>query len=1475
MRWNIMMKLLHHRTVCFMLWAIGVCFFSALALWLIPPGRQAAWATGELTGCVAGASKQYPSFQATDFSSRDDALQFDASGHLVLNTGKTTINKEKIKVSSTQEVKVSLLFEGGCNTSSFGYFLLSKAITKKYLNATGTALYYSTSKFPAPSGYRNVKDYIQIGTGNFDSDTFHYIFRSMSDQTSVCDDGGDGVLDSLSGTTEMQASTFDDGTPYRFAVNGDGALSIRDMTKNLGMIAENEEIVFFLVSNNNYDQIYFNKTAFNPDTYTSTTCSSNSVFSKKYLLGQPRPSTACKIDSTGMGWLNAAALTRLSSQYGIAFSSTDSYTMEFTHNQPYSHLIIGAPANDPTQWILGWEDLAGGGDTDHNDIVFKIQRKTEGRAVSKVLSSTLYASGTHNSYITAVNIEATDVVKNCVSGVVPSVNTTFATGDFSTPGWPDCPNQTDQVCPVQCGSETHSGSLVLSNASFSGDINDEFTLANLSAQGLATANLNFSSCQRPPLPAPVCSTSSPYTSSFPSFPYTFTPTSLACRTASERNCSPYVPYKTSNTFSSVPIGITMSGQNLSINSSGAFSGSFLFNADNATVDNLTNDGCFQSWLGSLNKTISLSGTLNGDWKTRKNDILYEISVDNGTTWTSINDWDSIVPNGDGSTTKKVRIDLLSLGLVGDQLKWKAIFQNNDDQCLKPQLHAMNISYEASGNNTFSRASPVVLGNVLYSGSVETPALSWPDKTRLRGHLKAYRIYDPTRPTAPAYQTIWDAGDRLDQRNLVSNPRRILTAMPSPQTIQNRSIATGNGYTLRYTGTLPNGRILASSLIITDGVEIFNDRGVNTLVGDKGGAGTINRFTGAYDLTFHQPPATQVPITASCSYYPSSGSSGQVLGDFSADYITNGMLGITAEYVEGTGYTYDFKADGNFTDADRRYLIGWVKGMKGDNATGERSWPLDAIDHSTPVVAGPPGLPVWYYGSGISSDERDAYNTWVRSQRTRRSVAYVGSRSGMLHALDAGAFRNGDNPATTTFLENRGYFTHYDNNATRVDYGSGDELWAFIPNNCLSRLKYQLKRNLAGADPPYVDASPSVEDVYYQENGSAVFKTVLFSAEGNGGDTIFALDITDPANPLFLWEYGDPALWRSKSSPPIGKIARLNTGGQAKWVVFFVSGQTAQDQHPAIFMVDALTGALLQKIVLDRPGSDNLGAVLSGSPALLDANGNGYIDRLYVGDDKGFIYRVNIPDGSGTTLTLDQILQGIADYVLVRVSQPVYASPVVYPRNSFDAGGQISRYHVKIMFGTGDNPNFNDNPNYSGTLYKFFVFDDTCPHQDDNSTNRCVRDGSIMRCCIPYAGDTSTSSIQSEANAEWTYTLPAGQRIWAEAFAAAGVVYFGTATSDTEDPCALPTTGTAYGSVYSLNLNNLPLQSTPTVVASNIGNVMGLMVEDRHLYLKATVPTTGTSLNSFGSGIYNNEVAIGIDFGIRKLPGSWRQVIPLD
>ena len=74
--------------------------------------------------------------------------------------------------------------------------------------------------------------------------------------------------------------------------------------------------------------------------------------------------------------------------------------------------------------------------------------------------------------------------------------------------------------------------------------------------------------------------------------------------------------------------------------------------------------------------------------------------------------------------------------------------------------------------------------------------------------------------------------------------------------------------------------------------------------------------------------------------------------------------------------------------------------------------------------------------------------------------------------------------------------------------------------------------MQGDDRAMVDASPTLADVYIDPDGdnTKTWTTVLMSAEGNGGDTVFCLDVTDPSNPSFLWEFSDPDLYRSRSSP---------------------------------------------------------------------------------------------------------------------------------------------------------------------------------------------------------------------------------------------------------------------------------------------------------------------------------------------------------
>lgn len=69
-----------------------------------------------------------------------------------------------------------------------------------------------------------------------------------------------------------------------------------------------------------------------------------------------------------------------------------------------------------------------------------------------------------------------------------------------------------------------------------------------------------------------------------------------------------------------------------------------------------------------------------------------------------------------------------------------------------------------------------------------------------------------------------------------------------------------------------------------------------------------------------------------------------------------------------------------------------------------------------------------------------------------------------------------------------------------------------------------------------------------------------------------------------------------------------------------------------------------------------------------------------------------------------------------------------------------------------------------------------------------------------------------------------------------------------------------------------LPQDPSVVQANIGNVMGIVVEDEHLYVKANKPDSGTSLSSYGDGAYNNDVGLGVSFVTSKLPGSWRQIM---
>ena len=900
-------------------------------------GSALADSDEDIPGCGVNIIREYSSnFNPAHFDRINTVV--DENGYLVLSTGYAAIDPNNIVIPFTQDVSVTFLYEGaGYKLTDFGWMLAENGI----------------------------------------NGTKHEIYQDVNDNNN------NGVLDI---GTDNQANKYSD-------VNGDGNVDARDNRQILGRFASGTELVFYLKVDNE-QKTFYTKKDWNPDTYNSTSgeCSESEagdIFTKTYHLGSPLvTASSCTLDSN---WMDADAYGRLRDLFGLQFSDDDTATLEIDHDAKFSHVMVGAPGNKPNEWVLGWEDLAGGGDTDHNDLIFQIERKTGGTA--QLQSNRAVVLEQEGAYFTGVAVELYDQMP-CAGQTAITYYLSIDEGDnwVEITGW-------DEI-------------------------------------------------------------------------YSFT---------------------------------------------------------------LESDGT---------KTIGSQQT----------------------------NWTPGVPE---YTYRKRRVDFAGRALSGHKLIWKAEFTSQQEGC-EPRVFGLSLDASAATQGFFSRSSPVVVANMLYSGNYETPADNWQDKV-IRGHLVATQVYDPHTPDDTATATIWDAGQVLNQKSPADRNIKFPNITVTP--VSNEHLDRGDGTQKTFSGTLENQSLLATSISITDQTEIFSDKHTDILEGDLGGTGTINRFTGEYEITFNTPPDNDQPITASYSYYTAQ----QQLLDFTGGNVTNAMLGLDNTEIIPEGLIYDFNEDGQISNDDGNWLVNWVRGFR-DGNNRAKEWLLGAIDHSVPAGATPPGRPAWLLGSAITDAERESYEAYQASKAARQTVIYVGARDGMLHAFDAGKFRHGNNE-DTTLKENRGYFQWEDKSedcpeycgsdcSQCPDYGTGEELWAFIPANLIPRLKNNLRK---ADDQAYVDASPALADVFINSQ----WKTVLLSAEGNGGDTVFCLDVTDPYNPNFLWEFADPDLFRSRSSPSVAQIGRIVDDGTTKWVAFFVSGKTYDASlYPSIYMIDIADGSVVRRIFLD-------------------------------------------------------------------------------------------------------------------------------------------------------------------------------------------------------------------------------------------------------------------------------------------------------
>jgi len=438
---------------------------------------------------------------------------------------------------------------------------------------------------------------------------------------------------------------------------------------------------------------------------------------------------------------------------------------------------------------------------------------------------------------------------------------------------------------------------------------------------------------------------------------------------------------------------------------------------------------------------------------------------------------------------------------------------------------------------------------------------------------------------------------------------------------------------------------------------------------------------------------------------------------------------------------------DFVEANAPTLAPILQDVNGDNAglinfvrgTG-RYWKLGDINHSNPVLSGPPDGNVSALGA--------SYQTFMDTWQDRRKVVYVGANDGILHCFDV---------------------------------LTGEELWGFIPYNLLPKLK-----NMFAVDSDtgaryfrrddFVDGSPTVADVQI----GGVWKTILITGQGPGsGSTLaggtnyyFALDVTDSLNPQPLWEFTQPGLGETWSVPEIGKI---NIAGIPAWAAFMGSGYDNNSGAVCgnvFYGVNVADGTMFWSYTAPDVDTSaaypNIYNAIPGSPTFFDQDADGFGNKLYFADLDGRVYRVNINVNFTSRIQGGRLVTSWDNEI-----DAIYTDPDNYPIISRPlvvmntASGMAS---PRVFFGTGG-----DDRAPANATYSFIGLNDLSTPEVEW-----------------YLGDPSLLGLPA---AKDKGDLGAGEKVWADPVHNDYIVYFSTLQGSIEsvDPCInLQGMGKLYG-----------------------------------------------------------------------------------
>lgn len=339
---------------------------------------------------------------------------------------------------------------------------------------------------------------------------------------------------------------------------------------------------------------------------------------------------------------------------------------------------------------------------------------------------------------------------------------------------------------------------------------------------------------------------------------------------------------------------------------------------------------------------------------------------------------------------------------------------------------------------------------------------------------------------------------------------------------------------------------------------------------------------------------------------------------------------TTDGVCGAGILGD-AYEQNVRNQFRTNLIRYVRATSDSCRNGYK---MGAVIHSTPAIQG--------HLKNIDVMIPSFQNYKAKPTFTNRpTMLYTGTHDGLFHAFEISRPDGGNH----------------------TDWGK--EKWAFIPNHILKQLK-----DLPMDRRPLMDGEPVVKDVLLSRTLSSLsapseeadnWRSIVVSGYGRGGRGYFALDVTDPENPEFLWEISNEGrcaagdlncpngtglandfskLGYTVSRPAIGNVY---LGNEEVAVAVFGAGSgagLAGDAGRAVYVVRLDTGEKLEEFhatTIPDNVEDHCSGTPAGSEPAVGMIGDvtcystfpgTFITRCFLGDRAGRLWRVEM--GSQST-----------------------------------------------------------------------------------------------------------------------------------------------------------------------------------------------------------------------------------------------------